>query len=389
MDLTRMQFREILGEKLTERGGLEDLTRMLLEILMEGERSLYKEETGDMSNGYRPRQVLHSGQILELRVPRTRRQGFYPKVLAILKEETRELEGLSSLLYRQGSTVSEISEVLDYLYGKNYSTSHVNRLCMSTCMSTIEAIQEWQKRPLPSRVEALIIDACYLSVRRGGTVGKEAFFVVMCLKEEESRDILGVYNNPTEGSGIWRSHFEDLKKRGLKEVKLIMSDALRGIEEVCEEYFHGVDVQLCTVHAEREILTRVRAKDRATISEELKGVFIKTSDVRGHKQGIEKYQAFCKKWGKSYPFLKNKADDARSRYLFTYLDYLPEQRSYIYTTNWVERFNRNIKGSSKKKMQYPSPESALNHLSNIAMHADYLRRKIGPLKGGLRKINEV
>lgn len=384
-----MQFREILGEKLTERGGLEDLTRMLLEILMEGERGLYKEETGDMSNGYRPRQVLHSGQILELRVPRTRRQGFYPKVLAILKEETRELEGLSSLLYRQGSTVSEISEVLDYLYGKNYSTSHVNRLCMSTCMSTIEAIQEWQKRPLPSRVEALIIDACYLSVRRGGTVGKEAFFVVMCLKEEESRDILGVYNNPTEGSGIWRSHFEDLKKRGLKEVKLIMSDALRGIEEVCEEYFHGVDVQLCTVHAEREILTRVRAKDRATISEELKGVFIKTSDVRGHKQGIEKYQAFCKKWGKSYPFLKNKADDARSRYLFTYLDYLPEQRSYIYTTNWVERFNRNIKGSSKKKMQYPSPESALNHLSNIAMHADYLRRKIGPLKGGLRKINEV
>ena len=356
---------------------------------MEGERSLYKEATGDMSNGYRPRQVLHSGQILELRVPRTRRQGFYPKVLAILKEETRELEGLSSLLYRQGSTVSEISEVLDYLYGKNYSTSHVNRLCMSTCMSTIEAIQEWQKRPLPSRVEALIIDACYLSVRRGGTVGKEAFFVVMCLKEEESRDILGVYNNPTEGSGIWRSHFEDLKKRGLKEVKLIMSDALRGIEEVCEEYFHGVDVQLCTVHAEREILTRVRAKDRATISEELKGVFIKTSDVRGHKQGIEKYQAFCKKWGKSYPFLKNKADDARSRYLFTYLDYLPEQRSYIYTTNWVERFNRNIKGSSKKKMQYPSPESALNHLSNIAMHADYLRRKIGPLKGGLRKINEV
>ena len=384
MDLTRMQVREILAKKLTDEGGLEDLTRIVLEILMDGERSLYKDETGDMSNGYRSRRVVHSGQILELKVPRTRRQGFYPKVLAILKDGHREMEGLSSLLYRQGSTVRDISEVLHYLYGKEYSTSQVNRLCMSTA----EAITEWQERPLPSRVEALIIDACYLSVRRGKTVGKEAFFVVMCLKEDGSRDILGVYNNPTEGSGIWRSHFEDLKRRGLREVKLIMPDALRGIEEVCEEYFHGVDVQLCTVHAEREILNRVRSKDRVAVSEDLKGVFSKTSDVPGHEKGLEKFEVFCKKWGESYPFLKNKAKDPRSRYLFTYLDYLPEQRSYIYTTNWVERFNRNIKGSSKKKMQYPSPESALNHLSNIAMHADYLRRKIGPLKGGLRKIND-
>ena len=381
MNLTRVQFKEIIREKVTKRGGIEELMRVVLEVIMEGERDLYKEESGESSNGYRRRRVIYGGNILELKVPRTRRSGFYPKLLMVLKEEHREIEELSSLLYRQGNTMSDISEVLGLLYGQRYSTSQINRLCMST----MEGIKEWRERRLPEKAEALVIDACYLPVRRGGRVEKEAFFVVLGLKEDGSREVFGVYNNPTEGSGIWRSFFEDLQRRGLREVKLIMSDALRGIEEVCEAYFRGVEVQLCTVHAEREILNRVRTKDRQKIAEELKAVFATGNEQDSPEKGMKRFEAFCDRWSGDYKFLKVKREDPRTKYYFTYLAYHSAQRPYLHTTNWVERFNREIKGASKRKAQYPTPESALNHITLIAMNATYLERKIGGLVGGLKK----
>lgn len=118
---------------------------------------------------------------------------------------------------------------------------------------------------------------------------KEAFFVVLGLKEDGSREVFGVYNNPTEGSGIRRSHFADLQRRGLREVKLIMSDALGGIEGVCEAYFRDVEVQLCTVHAEREILNRVRTKDRRKIAEERKEVFTTGNEHYSPEKGAEAF----------------------------------------------------------------------------------------------------
>lgn len=147
MNLTQMQFKEIIGEKVTERGGSEDLMRLILEVIMDGERELYKEESGESSNGYRGRRVIYGGNMLELRVLRTRKSGFYPKLLLLLKEEHREMEELSSLLYRQGNTMSEISEVLGLLYGQRYSTSQINRLCLST----MEGVKEWRKRRLPEK----------------------------------------------------------------------------------------------------------------------------------------------------------------------------------------------------------------------------------------------
>ena len=130
------------------------------------------------------------------------------------------------------------------------------------------------------KLEALMIDATYLPVRRGDSVSKEAFFVVMSLDADGRRDIVGVYNNPTEGSGIWNAFFEDLKSRGLEKVGLIVSDGLNNIEEVAERHFSGVEVQLCSVHLQREICNRVRPKDKRAISSKLSEVFRKNDPKR-------------------------------------------------------------------------------------------------------------
>lgn len=382
MDLTRTQIKEIISNQLASKDGLNELLILMMEIIMEGERTIYLDEHRDYGNGFRPRKILYEGNMLELRVPRTRVRGFMPVLLGILKDQEEEMARLCSLMYSQGSTMQDISKCFELLYGKEMSTSSINRLSIGT-RSRVEA---FMSRKLPCRLEALIIDATFIPVRRGGSCTKEAFFVAMGLSEDGRREIVGIYNNPTEGSHIWRAFFSDLKARGLKELKLIVSDGLCGIEEVASECFKGVSVQLCTVHKKRELQSKVRPRDKALFSSELKEVFSTESSVRSSREGVERMKAFCARWGRSYPFLLKFGESPRLPFYFTYLDYAPEVRPFIYSTNWVERFNRQIKKAVSYKAALPSVDSALYLIGLVALNATYLHRKIGNLSAGLIEI---
>lgn len=382
MRLTRVQVKEIISDLMVQEDGVKRLMEMVVEIVMDGERELYKETTGDVSNGYRGRRIISCGKMLELRVPRTRQRGFMPLILGVLKDQEKEMGELASLLYSCGNTMADISAVFELLYGKSYSTSQINRLTLSTR----EAILAWRKRPLPRELEALMIDATYLPVRRGDSVSKEAFFVVMSLDSEGRRDIVGVYNNPTEGSSIWSRFFEDLKSRGLEQVGLIVSDGLNNIEEVAQRHFSGVEVQLCTVHLQREICNRVRPKDKQAVSADLREVFRKNDSKRTPSDGILDFKEFAEKWKDSYPFLTKIAYGSRIEYYFSYLKYDVGVRKYIHSTNWLERFNRQIKKGATYKCAFPSVDSALHLVGSVALNSSYLRVRIADLRGGLHKL---
>lgn len=79
-----------------------------------------KSETGDVSNGYRPRKLCMAGSMLELWVPRTRQRGFMPYILAVLKDQDNEMAKLAGYLYSRG-TMEDIREVFEILYGRKYS----------------------------------------------------------------------------------------------------------------------------------------------------------------------------------------------------------------------------------------------------------------------------
>lgn len=384
MELTREQFTESLENFLLEKDGFLNLTKLVAEIIMGAERELFKEEHSDVSNGYRPRRLITNGGIVELQVPRTRRHNFMPVILGIIKSQNKEMANIASHLYRCGNTLEDISGVFEILYGKTYSTSQINRLTLSSK----KAVEEWRSRQLLRHYEAIMIDATYLSVRRGESVSKEAFFCVMGLKEDGSREMLGVYNNPTEGSGIWRDFFQDLKTRGVETVGLIISDGLNGIENVAQEYFPDVEVQLCTVHLKREIEKKLRPKDKAEILGKIKEVFDPHNPLLTYQDAIEAFKKFAEEKQKTYPFLGKIANGSRIRFYFTFLKYEITVRKYIHSTNWIERFNRNVKKGAYYKCSFPSVESALYLVGGIASNATYLKRKIADLRRGLHKISE-
>ena len=105
----------------------EEFYKVVFESLMRAEREVFKQEHNDVSNGYRLRtRVSFDGMLLQLRIPRTRNNNFIPNLLEILKIQEHDIAELSVLLYSNGLSDSQISEVIEYLYGRSYSSARIS-----------------------------------------------------------------------------------------------------------------------------------------------------------------------------------------------------------------------------------------------------------------------
>ena len=127
------------------------------------------------------------------------------------------------------------------------------------------------------------------------------------------------------------------------------------------------DVQLCTVHLQREFQKKVKVKHKAEVAEDLRQVFAYDDKYDSMKKGMEKFHLFCEKWSKHYPSFGDKITNERYRYYFTYLNYDYRIRSMIYTTNWIERLNRDYKRTTRMRGALPCIEATILLLGYVAM----------------------
>lgn len=363
MEITQRQKYEILQEEIQKGLGLDQIIKMGLEILMKSEREAHNLKTNDYSNGYRYRKMYGSGKLLELKVPRTRNGSFHPIILALLKDQEAEARELAFSLYGHGLTTQDVGDIFERLYGKNYSTSQVSRMFEFARRE----VEEWQNRSLLAYYPIVYIDATFITVRRGESCSKEAFYTMLGVRPDMTREVIAVVNNPTESASFWRDILSAQKGRGLREVGLFVSDGLSGIENALLEHFPKAEVQLCTVHLQRECAKYVRPKDKALFCAELRMVF-QSEEGDTQEEGIGRWEKFCDKWGLLYPVFKKKKSTERTRLYFTYLNYDFRIRSMIYSTNWIERLNRMYKKVVKMRGALPNTDAAMLLLCNVAMN---------------------
>src|SRR5699024_4518842 len=114
--------------------------------------------------------------------------------------------------------------------------------------------------------------ATYVLTRRDDSVSNEAYYTVLGVKEDRTREVLAVVNFPTESATNWKDVFEDLKERGVAVIDLLVCDGLPGIENVLADTFPKADLQLCTVHLKRNIAGKVKPRDKKQVMEELKQI---------------------------------------------------------------------------------------------------------------------
>lgn len=367
MNLTQEQISGLMLDIANSENGTNLLLQMTLNAFMKSERHLHQQENPrDYSNGYRERKARGFGKEMVLKVPRTRDGGFYPVLLNVLRDEDEERRKLIFSLYRRGLTTEQVSDVYSEIYGKNYSKQQISYLMKDSR----EEVCVWLNRKLESHYLVLYIDATFVHTRRDKSVKKEGYYTILGIKEDGSREVLSVVNHPTEGATLWQLELDSLKERGVQSVGLIVSDGLTSIENAIVKSFPNAKHQLCVVHMKRNILAVFPRTKRLEIGKELLEVFAIDTKTISPVEAFENLCNFVVKYQKSYPSLKSFSNERNIAY-FTYLNYPITIQRMIYSTNWIERLNRDYKRVLKMRGAMPSADSILFLMGSVAMEKEY------------------
>jgi putative transposase len=352
------------GVRLSGPGGF--LTEMLKAVL---ERGLATELTehlgyerhdvaghgsGNSRNGSTPKTVLTEVGPVALDVPRDRAGTFTP---TLVPKGERRLGGLSDIiisLYAGGMTVRDICHHLQRVYGTELSPDTVS----AVTDSVLEEIKAWQTRPLDECYPVIYVDALMVKVRDGAHVRNKAAYLVVGVDTDGIKHVLGIWIANTEGSKFWMSVFSELRNRGVRRVLIACCDGLEGLPEAVETIWPYTIVQTCVVHLIRASLRYASYTDRKKLAAALKPVYtavnadaaqdalleLAESDLgRKHKAAIAVWE---RAWDRFIPFL----------------EFPPDLRKVIYTTNTIESLNYQLRKITKNRGHFPTDDAVVKLL---------------------------
>ena len=351
---------------------LDKFSSIVLECLMLLDRERYLQSTKgkeDRSNGNYIRSFRSLSQNnMQISIPRSRNGQFKPILLELLNRQSEQVNQLAMLLYRKGLSTRDVSEIMESFFGESISRDTVNNLAAG--FNKIRTA--WEESTLDAYYKVIYCDALYINLKRGNSYSKEALYVVYGVKDDNTRELLLLEINPTESSTIWGEFLSKLIKRGVEQVDLIVADGLPYFADAAKKYFREADVQRCVVHLQRSLLNKVRSREKAAFSLDLKQVFnnFATNITREHV--MEKMKHFVDTWKASYgKILKNLLDELYIADYLTYIDYPVDVRRMIYTTNSIENLNRQIRRVTKTKVSFDQEDNLLDLVFMIIKDFEY------------------
>jgi transposase-like protein len=223
----------------------------------------------DRRNGHYRRDLGASvGLIEQLEVPRTRR-GYKTQLFDRYARRTQEVDSTISEMFIKGVSTRAVGEVWEALTGSAPSASTVSRV-----FHTLEGeYQAWKSRPLCERYEYIFADGTYFTVIYEQEGCKMPILVVIGIKPDGEREVLGFSVGDRENQAAWEGVFEDLKVRGVQEVGLLITDGHQAMLNALSAKFPGVKRQRCIKHKISNVLGYfyLPKKHRDVIGEERRG----------------------------------------------------------------------------------------------------------------------
>jgi transposase-like protein len=331
---------------------------------MQIERSEYlsaieKSDIFDKANGYYSRyfRSLQANSLM-INIPRVRSGQFSPLALELIKLNKDQINHLALSLYKKGMTSRDIEDLLKDCFAESLSHTSINKLAKEFSLLR----KAWENQKLDSYYKVIYCDVVFITVRRGDSYSKEGVYISYGVKADNKRELLSLDINPSESASIWSDQFERLRKKGVKQVDLIVSDELTGMKAQVNKHFPKADYQICLVHKYRSVLKKVRVKDRKQVVTDLKQVFNNFSENSSIKKAKQKLKQFLDKYKKTYPNLKRQFSDEKLENYFAYIKFNPRVRRLIYTTNSIENLNRAIRKATKNKLSFESPQYLLDYV---------------------------
>jgi transposase-like protein len=336
-DLFKQGVEEMLQAEMDDHLGYEKYAR-------EGRKS------GNSRNGSYSKKVKTDslGDML-LNIPRDRNSEFSPQLIPKGQRMSDRLEETIIGMYGRGMTTGDISEQVKQIYGVDVSEGTISNVTARI----IEHVKAWQARPLEPVYYVVWMDGIMLRVKHNGKYINKCIYLVIGLKKDGLKEVIGMWTAETESASFWLSVLTDIKARGVEDILIACTDNLKGFTEAIQGVFPDTITQLCIVHQIRNSCKYVVWKDRKQFCSDLRLVYgAPTKDAA--EQALV---SFALKWETKY---RHAIQSWRNNWknLTAYFDFPVEIRKIIYTTNTIENLNRGIRKYVKAKVQFPDDQAA-------------------------------
>jgi putative transposase len=361
------------GLSVTGEGGLlAQLTKLVLEASLEGELDSHLgygkhdpvgRNGGNSRNGRRSKAVLTQVGPVEIDVPRDRAGSFEPR---IVRKRQRRLDGIDGIvvsLSAKGLTTGEISAHLAEVYGASVSKETISTITDRV----IDAMAEWQSRPLDPVYPVIFVDAIRVKIRDGNVVNRP-IYLAMGVTVDGERDILGLWageHGDGEGAKFWLRVLTEIKNRGVRDVLMLVCDGLKGLPDAVNTVWDKTIVQTCVVHLLRNSFNYTSKRDWPELARDLKPIYTAPSG----DAALERFAEFADKWEKRCPAVIRLWTDAWAEFV-PFLDFDVEIRKIICTTNAIESVNARLRRAVRARGHFPTEQAAMKCLYMALMGLD-------------------
>jgi putative transposase len=364
------QAREQGLDLVGDGGLLQQLTKRVLESALEGEitdhlgydKHEVAAKTGANSrNGHRSKTVTTQIGPVEIDVPRDREATFEPKIVAKRQRRLSGVEEMVLSLSAKGLTHGEISAHLAEVYGASVSKQTISTITDKV----IEGMAEWQNRPLDAIYPVIFLDAIHVKIR-DGQVANRPIYVALAVTVDGTRDILGLWaGDGGEGAKYWLHVLTELKNRGVADACMVVCDGLSGLPDAVAHVWPQALVQTCIVHLIRNSFRYAARQDWDKIAKALKPVYTASTE----SAALERWLEFAEAWGTKYPAIVRLWENAWAEFT-PFLQFDPEIRKVICSTNAIESVNAHIRRAVKARGHFPNEQAALKCVYLAVMSLD-------------------
>jgi putative transposase len=367
----KMDLSTFVGKLLEEQDGdvLREGIRVLSQALMESEvagligADRY-ERTNDRQtyrNGYRLRTWDTRVGTIELAIPKLRAGNYFPSLLEPRRRAERALLAVVQEAYVHGVSTRKVDDLVRALGLDGMSKSEVSRVCAELDGE----VAAFRSRGLEGEHPYVWIDATYHKVRQDGRVQSMATVVAIGVAATGERQILGVDAGPSEDRAFWTAFLRSLVKRGLRGVRLVISDAHEGLKRAIATVLSGTTWQRCRVHFMRNVLATIPRSAREPVAAIVRTIFAQPDHTTAQAQLQKVVEGLRARFPQAAELLEQAAED-----VLAYLHFPAAHRRQLHSTNPLERLNKEIKRRAAVVGIFPHRDSLLRLVGALLAEQD-------------------
>jgi putative transposase len=361
-----------LNEMMQSADGGEVMRRLLgviVQALVDAEASEFigaepherTETRTTQRNGTRDKTVTTTAGDLTVKIPKVRTGSFFPALLSPRRRIDVALHAVVMQAWVEGVSTRRVDDLVVAMGGTGISKSEVSRIC-----AKLDAeVAAWRARPLDDQpFPYVFLDATYCKVRIGPRVVSQAVVIATGVSSDGRREVLGCAVGDSETEVFWTEFLRGLRDRGLHGVQLVISDAHSGLVNAVGAVLQGSAWQRCRVHFMRNALAKVNKANAEMVAATIRTIFAQPgpTEVRAHVDLVADMLA------EQFPAVTELLLDAKAD-LTAFADFPQAHWRKIWSTNPLERLNREVKRRADVVGIFPNPASLLRLSACVLIEA--------------------